>query len=107
MSQALEWFSALVGAEPLGRMRADFVEEFARRFVICGQMTAAPSGFPERRMGLRTGPSRWKSCCCCGPPTAMKLFSPSRSFSRKSRWAEKTVYPPGTRHFPDYFARAR
>ena len=39
-TQALEWFSGVVGAEPLGRMLLTFVEEFPGFAVMRGELTA-------------------------------------------------------------------
>ena len=71
------------------KMLLTFVEQFPGISVMRGQLRRRSSGSPERRMEPRTGPSRWKNCCCCGPPTAMRLFSLSRSFLKKRRWPRR------------------
>ena len=54
MSQALEWFSGIVGAEPLGRMLLTFVEEFPGASVMRGQMSGPPSCSIISAMALST-----------------------------------------------------
>jgi hypothetical protein len=87
MTSALDWFSAQVGAEALDKLLLTFVEQFPGISVMRGQRRRG-SGWRETD-GTPHRAARWKSCCCCGPPTATRLFSPSRSFSRKRPWPRR------------------
>ena len=59
MTSALDWFSSLVGAEPLGRLLLTFVEEFPGIKVMRGEVTARKwlagetDGLPDLRRGRR------------------------------------------------------
>jgi glycosidase len=103
MSQALEWFSGIVGAEPLGRMLLTFVEEFPGASVICGQMT------PRQWLSGETdGASHWavalEELLLLWTANRNEAFQPFEELFQEKSLAEKTVYRQVTRHFPDYFA---
>ena len=103
MSQALEWFSGIVGAEPLGRMLLAFVEEFPGASVICGQMT------PRQWLSGETeGASHWavalEELLLLWTANRNEAFQPFEELFQDKTLAEKTVYRQVTRHFPEYFA---
>ena len=103
MSQALEWFSGIVGAEPLGRMLLAFVEEFPGASVICGQMT------PRQWLSGETeGASHWavalEELLLLWTANRNEAFQPFEELFQEKTLAEKTVYRQVTRHFPEYFA---
>ena len=77
---------------------------FPAQSVMRGLETPRAMAGRADRMACRTAPPRWKSCCCCGRPTATRPSSPSRSFSRTRPLAEKTVYRQVTQQLPEYFA---
>jgi glycosidase len=103
MSQALEWFSGIVGAEPLGRMLLTFVEEFPGASVICGQMT------PRQWLSAETdGASHWavalEELLLLWTANRNEAFQPFEELFEEKTLAERTVYRQVTRHFPEYFA---
>jgi glycosidase len=103
MSQALEWFSGIVGAEPLGRMLLAFVEEFPGASVICGQMT------PRQWLSGETdGASHWavalEELLLLWTANRNEAFQPFEELFEEKTLAERTVYRQVTRHFPEYFA---
>jgi hypothetical protein len=96
MTSALEFFSGKVGAEALDAMLLAFVEQFPGISVIRGIET--PRQWLEKgsRRARPTGLRRSKNCCCSGPPTATRLFSPFRNSSRKRPW-RKRPFTAGSR----------
>jgi glycosidase len=103
MSQALEWFSGIVGTEPLGRMLLTFVEEFPGASVICGQMT--PSQWLS---GETDGASHWavalEELLLLWTANRNEAFQPFEELFQEKTLAERTVYRQVTRLFPEYFA---
>jgi glycosidase len=103
MSQALEWFSGIVGAEPLGRMLLTFVEEFPGFSVMRGQLT------PRQWLSGETdGASHWavalEELLLLWTANRNEAFQPFEELFQEKSLAEKTVYRQVTRHFPEYFA---
>jgi glycosidase len=103
MSQALEWFSGIVGTEPLSRMLLTFVEEFPGASVICGQMT------PRQWLSRETnGASHWavalEELLLLWTANRNEAFQPFEELFQEKTLAERTVYRQVTRQFPDYFA---
>jgi glycosidase len=103
MSQALEWFSGIVGAEPLSRMLLTFVEEFPGLSVMRGQLT------PQQWLSGETdGTSHWaialEELLLLWTANRNEAFQPFEELFQEKTLAEKTVYRQVTQQFPDYFA---
>ena len=103
MTGALEWFSAIVGAEPLGKMLLTFVEDFPGITVMRGDQTPA-----EWLAGQTDGTSHWavafEELLLLWTANRNEAFKPFRELFEEKRLAEKTVYRKVTRHLPEYFA---
>jgi glycosidase len=103
MTGALEWFSAIVGAEPLGKMLLTFVEDFPGITVMRGDQTPA-----EWLAGATDGTSHWavafEELLLLWTANRNEAFKPFRELFEEKRLAEKTVYRKVTRHLPEYFA---
>jgi glycosidase len=103
MTSALEWFSGIVGAEPLGRMLLTFVEEFPGLSVMRGQLTpqqwlsGETDGVPHWAVALEELLLLWTA-------NRNEAFQPFEELFEEKTLAERTVYRQVTQHFPDYFA---
>jgi glycosidase len=102
-TQALEWFSGLVGAEPLGRMLLTFVEEFPGLKVMRGELTAR-----KWLSGETEGVSHWavalEELLLLWTANRNEAFKPFEELFEEKPLAERTVYREVTRQFPEYFA---
>ncbi len=102
-TQALEWFSGVVGAEPLGRMLLTFVEEFPGLSVMRGELTAR-----KWLSGETDGVSHWavalEELLLLWTANRNEAFKPFEELFEEKSLAERTVYRQVTRQFGDYFA---
>jgi glycosidase len=102
-TQALEWFSGQVGAEPLGRMLLTFVEEFPGLSVMRGDLTAR-----KWLSGETDGVSHWavalEELLLLWTANRNEAFKPFEELFEEKPLAERTVYREVTRQFPEYFA---
>jgi glycosidase len=103
MTSALEFFSAQVGAEALGKMLLTFVEEFPGASVICGEET------PQQWLAGQTeGTSHWavalEELLMLWTANRNEAFQPFEELFEEKSLAEKTVYRLVTRQLPEYFA---
>ena len=102
-TQALEWFSGLVGEEQLGRMLLTFVEEFPGLEVMRGKQTARKwlagetDGVPHSAVALEELLLLWTA-------NRNEAFKPFEELFEEKPLAERTVYHQVTRQFPEYFA---
>jgi len=103
MTSALEFFSAQVGAEALGKMLLTFVEEFPGAAVIRGEQT------PQQWLSGQTeGTSHWavalEELLMLWTANRNQAFQPFEELFEDKSLAEKTVYRQVTRRLPEYFA---
>ena len=103
MTGALEWFSALVGPEALGKMLLTFVEDFPGISVMRGQQTAV-----EWLAGQTDGTSHWavafEELMLLWTANRNEAFQPFEELFAEKNLAEKTVYREVTKQLPEYFA---
>jgi glycosidase len=103
MTGALEWFSAIVGVDALGKMLLTFVEDFPGISVMRGQQTPV-----EWLAGQTDGTSHWavafEELLLLWTANRNEAFKPFRELFEEKSLAEKTVYRKVTQHLPEYFA---
>ncbi|MGD0548463.1 MAG: alpha-amylase family glycosyl hydrolase, partial [Terracidiphilus sp.] len=103
MTSALDWFSGVVGAEPLGRLLLTFVEEFPGISVMRGHKTAR-----EWLSGATDGNSHWavalEELLLLWTANRNEAFQPFEELFEEKTLAERTVYRQVTQSFPEYFA---
>jgi glycosidase len=103
MTRALDWFSALVGPEPLEAMLLAFVEQFPGQSVVRGletpkQWLAGSTGnTPHRAAALEELLLLWTA-------NRNQAFRPFEELFEDKSLAEKTVYRQVTAQMPEYFA---
>ena len=103
MTGALEFFSAQVGAEALGKLLLTFVEEFPGASVIRGEQTpqqwmaGQTEGTPHKAVALEELLMLWTA-------NRNDAFKPFEELFEERSLAEKTVYRQVTRQLPEYFA---
>jgi glycosidase len=103
MTSALEFFSAQVGAEALGKLLLTFVEEFPGASVIRGEQTpqqwmaGQTEGTPHKAVALEELLMLWTA-------NRNDAFKPFEELFEERSLAEKTVYRQVTRQLPEYFA---
>jgi glycosidase len=103
MTNALDYFSATVGAEALDTLLLTFVEQFPGISVIRGEETplhwlaGRTDGTPHRAAALEELLLLWTA-------NRNEAFQPFEELFEEKPLAEKTVYRQITKQFPEYFA---
>ncbi|MGA3080273.1 MAG: alpha-amylase family glycosyl hydrolase [Terracidiphilus sp.] len=103
MTNALNWFSATVGAEALGKMLVAFVEQFPGTLVMRGELTPL-----EWLSGQTEGTSHWavalEELLLLWTANRNEAFKPFEELFEEKGLADKTVYRKVTEQLPEYFA---
>jgi glycosidase len=102
MNNALDWFSARVGAEAIDKMLLTFVEHFPGTSVVRGLQTpvqwlqGSTDGTQHRAVALEELLLLWTA-------NRNEAFRPFEELFAEKTLAEKTVYHQVTQQFPQYF----